>query len=73
VRIAARETSGVGILRLGSGQGLIPHFHFELETKQYAAFVSWRRPFPACPSLWDENGCKERIRWGQLRVQWLAL
>ncbi len=39
-----------------------------LETKQYAAFVSWRRPFPVCPSLWDENGCKERTRWGQLRI-----
>jgi len=35
-----------------------------LETKQYPAFVSWRRPFPVCPSLWDGNGCKKRTRWG---------
>lgn len=35
-----------------------------LETKQYPAFVSWRRPLPVCPSLWDGNECKKPMQWG---------
>jgi len=42
------------------------------ETKQYPAFVSWRRPFPVCQSLWDGNECKKRTRWGQLPVCWFV-
>ena len=30
-----------------------------LENKAIPNFLSRRRPFPVCPSLWDGNGCKK--------------